>query len=86
MRGLAVIKLQEAFAIRDAGITAPVLLMGPFEPGDLPELHARDIMPMVYTNRCGSVAGARRPLNQDSCLHRYRAWARVCRIAMRSRS
>jgi alanine racemase len=49
VRGLAVIKLQEAFAIRDAGITAPVLLMGPFEPDDLPDLHARDIMPMVYT-------------------------------------
>ena len=49
VRGLAVIKLQEAFAIRDAGITAPVLLMGPFEIGELPDLHARDIMPMVYT-------------------------------------
>ena len=49
VRGLAVIKLHEAFAIRDAGITAPVLLMGPFEAGDLPDLHARDIMPMVYT-------------------------------------
>jgi len=49
VRGLAVIKLQEAFAIRDAGITAPVLLMGPFEISDLPDLHARDIMPMVYT-------------------------------------
>ena len=49
VRGLAVIKLQEAFAIRDAGITTPVLLMGPFEPADLPDLHARDIMPMVYT-------------------------------------
>jgi alanine racemase len=49
VRGLAVIKLHEAFAIRDAGITVPVLLMGPFEPSDLPDLHARDIMPMVYT-------------------------------------
>lgn len=49
IRGLAVIKLQEAFAIRDAGITTPVLLMGPVEAADLPDLHARDIMPMVYT-------------------------------------
>jgi alanine racemase len=47
--GLAVIKLQEAFALRDAGLTAPVLLMGPFDEGDLSEMHARDIMPMVYT-------------------------------------
>jgi len=47
--GLAVIKLQEAMAIRDAGITAPVLLMGPFDERDLAEMHARNIMPMVYT-------------------------------------
>ena len=47
--GLAVIKLQEALALRDAGLTAPVLLMGPFDDRDLGEMHARDIMPMVYT-------------------------------------
>ncbi|HUE88080.1 MAG TPA: alanine racemase [Vicinamibacterales bacterium] len=47
--GLAVIKLQEALAIRDAGLTGPVLLMGPFDERDLAEMHARDIMPMVYT-------------------------------------
>jgi alanine racemase len=47
--GLAVIKLQEALAIREAGLTAPVLLMGPFDDRDLAEMHARDIMPMVYT-------------------------------------
>jgi alanine racemase len=47
--GLAVIKLQEALALRDAGLTAPVLLMGPFDDRDLSEMHARDIMPMVYT-------------------------------------
>lgn len=49
VRGLAVIKLQEALAIRDAGITAPVLLMGPVDARDLSDLHARDIMPMIYT-------------------------------------
>ncbi len=47
--GLAVIKLQEALAVRDAGLTAPLLLMGPFDVRDLTEMHARDIMPMVYT-------------------------------------
>ena len=47
--GLAVIKLQEAIALREAGITVPVLLMGPFDDRDLAEMHARDIMPMVYT-------------------------------------
>ena len=49
VRGLAVIKLQEASAIRDAGITAPVLLMGPIDERNLVELQERDIMPMVYT-------------------------------------
>lgn len=47
--GLAVIKLQEAMLIRDAGLTAPVLLMGPFDERNLADMHARDIMPMVYT-------------------------------------
>jgi alanine racemase len=47
--GLAVIKLQEAIAIRDAGLMAPLLLMGPFEERDLGEMHRRNIMPMVYT-------------------------------------
>jgi alanine racemase len=47
--GLAVIKLSEALAIREAGVTAPVLLMGPFDDGELELLHARDILPMVYT-------------------------------------
>jgi alanine racemase len=47
--GLAVVKLHEAMALRDAGIRTPVLLMGPFDERDLADLHARDVMPMVYT-------------------------------------
>jgi alanine racemase len=49
VRGLAVITLQEAMRLRDARVTAPVLLMGPFAERDLADMHARDIMPMVYT-------------------------------------
>ena len=49
VRGLAVVKLQEALAIRDAGIKTPVLLMGPADDRELGEMHARGIMPMVYT-------------------------------------
>jgi alanine racemase len=49
VRGLAIVKLTEAMAIRDAGVTAPVLLMGPFDDANLADMHARDIMPMVYT-------------------------------------
>ena len=72
IRGLAVVKLQEAITIRDAGITAPVLLMGPFDERDLGEMQARDIMPMVYTpigdalERVASRAG--RPLRLHVCV------------------
>ncbi len=47
--GLAVVKLQEALALRDAGLRKPVLLMGPFDEKNLEEAVARDVMPMVYT-------------------------------------
>ncbi len=47
--GLAVVKLQEAVTLRDAGVRKPILLMGPFDERDLDEAVARDIMPMVYT-------------------------------------
>jgi alanine racemase len=47
--GLAVVKLQEAVALREAGVRKPVLLMGPCDERDLDEAVRRDIMPMVYT-------------------------------------
>jgi alanine racemase len=49
VHGLAVVKLHEALTLRDAGVKAPVLMMGPFDTRDVAEMHARDIMPMVYT-------------------------------------
>lgn len=72
IRGLAVIKLQEAVNIRDAGITTPLLLMGPFEERDLADLHARDIMPMVYTPMgdalARTAARGQRPLKIHVCV------------------
>jgi alanine racemase len=47
--GFAVVKLHEAVTLRDAGIRKPILSMGPFDAGELPEIVARGIMPMVYT-------------------------------------
>jgi len=47
--GLAVVKLHEAIALRDAGIRRPILLMGPTDERELEEAVHRDIMPMVYT-------------------------------------
>jgi alanine racemase len=46
--GLAVVKLHEAIALRDAGVRKPILSMGPFTDSELVDLAARDIMPMVY--------------------------------------
>ena len=72
VRGLAVIKLQEALSIREAGITSPILLMGPVEERDLAELHGRDIMPMVYTplgDALGRAAArSRKPLRIHVCV------------------
>ena len=47
--GFAVVKLHEAITLRDQGLTKPILLMGPFDPRELPAIVARRIMPMVYT-------------------------------------
>jgi len=49
IHGFAVVKMQEAVTLRDAGVKKPVLLMGPFDDATLTEAAARDIMPMVYT-------------------------------------
>lgn len=49
IEGLAVVKLSEAMALRDAGIQKPVLLMGPFDEKNLEDAVRRDIRPMVYT-------------------------------------
>jgi alanine racemase len=47
--GFAVVKLHEAFSLRDAGIRKPILLLGPFDGQNLADAIARDILPMVYT-------------------------------------
>lgn len=49
VQGYAVVKLQEAMTLRDAGIRKPVLLMGPFDEKNLEDAVARGITPMIYT-------------------------------------
>lgn len=49
IRGFAVVKLQEAIALRDARIRKPVLLMGSVDDRDVIEIARRDIDLMVYT-------------------------------------
>ena len=47
--GVAVVKLAEAAAIRDAGIKKPLLLLGPLDETEIEDAAARDITPIVYT-------------------------------------
>jgi len=47
--GFAVVKLHEAITLRDAGVSKPILLLGPFAAAELAEIVARRVMPMVYT-------------------------------------
>jgi alanine racemase len=65
--GFAVVKLHEAITMREAGITKPILLMGPFDAADVADLHAHEIMPMVYTPIGDALAraaqGAGRPIS-----------------------
>ena len=47
--GFAVVKLNEALTLRDAGIKKKILLMGPFDEAEFEEAVTRDVTPMVYT-------------------------------------
>lgn len=47
---LAVVKMDEAHRLRDAGIRKAILCMGPFSEKELIDAVARDITPMVYTD------------------------------------
>lgn len=47
--GFAVVKLQEALDLRQAGIKKPVLLMAPVDEPDIQRAVDRDIIPMIYT-------------------------------------
>jgi alanine racemase len=49
IEGFAVVKVDEALRLRDAGLRKPILLMGPFDERHIGELVARDIRPLVYT-------------------------------------
>src|SRR5262245_17560668 len=48
VHGFAVVKLQEAVALRDDGIRKPILLMGPVAETDVADLVRRNITLMVY--------------------------------------
>ena len=70
--GFAVVKLHEAMTLRDAGIAKPILLLGPFAAGELADIVARRVMPMVYTPIGGEIdrvaARAGHPVTLHVCV------------------
>lgn len=69
VRALAVVKLHEALALREAGIATPILMMGPFDAADVAAMHARDIMPMVYTPVGDALARAAEGAGKPITIH-----------------
>jgi alanine racemase len=67
--GFAVVKLDEAFRVRDAGVRKPILLMGPFDGRHVRDLAARDILPMVYTPPGQEFEAAAAALNRPVRVH-----------------
>jgi alanine racemase len=67
--GFAVVKLHEAMTLRDAGITKPILLMGPFSDIELPDIAARDIMPMVYRDHGAALDRAAEKAGRPVSVH-----------------
>ena len=70
--GFAVVKLHEAFSLRDSGIRKPILLLGPFDEQNLAEAVARDILPMIYTplgpTLDGIAAKTQKPVSLHICI------------------
>lgn len=70
--GFAVVKLHEAFSLRDAGIRKPILLLGPFDEQNLADAVARDILPMVYTSMGAALdkitAKTQKPVSLHICI------------------
>jgi alanine racemase len=69
IHGYAVVKIDEAFRLRDAGLRKPVLLMGPFDDRQLRDLAARDVMPMIYRQPGKELEAAAGALNRPVKVH-----------------
>jgi len=70
--GFAVVKLHEAFSLREAGIRKPIVLLGPFDEQNLADAVARDITPMIYTPAGPAIdkiaAKAQKPVPLHICI------------------
>ncbi len=69
IEGFAVVKLQEAHTLRDAGIQKPLLLMGTAGGKDLEDAVRRGIRPMVYTFIGETLEATARKLRMEIPIH-----------------
>lgn len=67
--GFAVVKLQEAVALRDAHIGKPILLLGPVGEAEMEETVARGMTLMVYTPVGPLLDSVSRKLNRTVGIH-----------------
>jgi len=67
--GFAVVKLNEAVTLRDAGIAKPILSLGPFSESELEEMVGRSITPMIYTPVESMLDKVSRKLNATVTVH-----------------
>ena len=72
VHGLAVVKPDQAIALRDSGVRKPVLLMGLFSENEAVDLVARDIMLAPYTDGVNRVlARLAASQNREIPVHLY---------------
>lgn len=67
--GFAVVKFQEALALREGGIKKPILLLGPFSEQEFDEAVTRDVMLMVYTPILHLLERASKKLQKPISIH-----------------
>jgi len=70
--GCAVVKLDEAVRVHEAGFKKPILLMGPFDEKNLDDIVAKNIVPMIYTPSGPALdrvaQSLQRPVNVHICV------------------
>jgi alanine racemase len=69
--GYAVFKIDEAIALRDAGLAKQVVLFGPAAAADIEELARRDIEPAIFTDQGAALDRAAERLGRPVSVHLY---------------
>ena len=64
-----VCKLDEALALREAGVVSPILNFGPFDPRDAEVLVKNGIAQSVFTDKVRHLSSAARKLNRPAAVH-----------------